>query len=69
MLSKKIFVDIVLKDFLSERQTKGKKFHVFYIGGGILSPKPLEVGIHICGGHLWIDTTSIAIFGMWKVEK
>ena len=48
------FVKPVVKDFLTERKSRGELVFDFDIGGRIPPPKPLgfEGGIHMGGGHL-----------------
>jgi hypothetical protein len=48
------FIEPVFKDFLLNRERGGKSILVFDLGMGVPPTKPLglEVGIHMCGGHL-----------------
>ena len=48
------FVELIFEDFLPKRESRRKFVFVFDLGGGVPLPKPLglEVGIHMCGGHL-----------------
>jgi hypothetical protein len=51
---KRCFVEPVFEDFLPKRERGGKSILVFDLGRGVPPTKPLglEVGIHMCGGHL-----------------